>query len=75
MQLKHSQRRFSPTQYRDFRNADWDSIHARLGLVDWRLLFRDCDVDRMWFRFKSILDYVVEKYIPLKTFTPKRKTP
>ena len=32
-------------------------------------------MDRMWFRFKSIIDYVVENYIPLKTFTPKRKTP
>jgi len=55
-----------PTVQLDFWRADWESIHRHFAAVDWDTLLNCCDLDTMWARFKSLMEYVIELYVPTK---------
>ncbi len=52
--------------YRDFRKANYESISAELVLVNWAACLGNClSADDMWSSFLSILNRVLDKYVPL----------
>ena len=59
----------------NYNLADWDMIRAYLHLVNWAEIFRNCDCNEMWNRFKNKILYCINLYVPkTKAFTPKNVT-
>ena len=53
-------------QIPDWKNADMEGLKAELAEVDWEAKFRDQDCESCWGLFKTVLDELQSKYVPLK---------
>ena len=53
--------------FRDFRSADYDGMGEFLGTVDWANLFGPgTDVNHTWEVFTHILDFAIDRYVPIR---------
>ena len=50
----------------DWRRADMDGLKRELAEIDWETKFRDQTCETSWSEFKSALDELQAKYVPLK---------
>jgi len=61
-------------EYRNFNEADWDSINACLHQVDWSDLFVNCDTAaECCSEFYTVLNDCICKYVPLHVNNNLRK--
>ena len=62
--------------YRDYENVDYELLRAHLATIDWDSLFEsnDNDCNMMWTIFNSIIDNLMNEYVPVKEFS-ERKVP
>ena len=57
----------------NYCKGDYDSITAKLLLVDWKATFQNTTANQRWLIFKRVLATLTEEYIPLKEEFRKRK--
>ena len=59
----------------NFKRANWDGLNSDLNSVDW-LSHLDCiELDQAWFKFKRILNHLLEIHIPKITFKHNSQPP
>lgn len=54
--------------YRDFRNADYDSINTHLSWINWDILLEGQDLDEMIRAFYNQIYYTVHLFVPQRRF-------
>ena len=57
----------------NYCKGDYESITAKLLLVDWKATFQNTTANQRWLIFKRVLATLTEEYIPLKEEFRKRK--
>jgi hypothetical protein len=66
-ELTLSKRNKPPMKIRKFcfKKADWKSINEDLNKINWKSIFRNLDIKKKLDLFKSKLDIVLRKHIPM----------
>ena len=59
----------------NFKRANWDALNHELCHVNWNALLSCTEPEIAWVRFKSVLFYYVNKYIPTVTIKSEFKPP
>ncbi|MCP4487008.1 MAG: hypothetical protein GY820_06775, partial [Gammaproteobacteria bacterium] len=58
---------------RQFHKADYASMSQALGVIDWQILFSGIfDINDLWLLLKSILNQLIQVYVPLCGFLEVR---
>ena len=65
----------SPIIYYNFKNANWEFIHLHLSAVNWQQMLENSNVHQMWYRFKNLLEYLIDTYVPRNTLYAQKETP
>ena len=59
--------------YRDYKDVDYELLHAHLATIDWDSLFTgyEDDCNMLWGVFQSVIDDLVIQYVPIKEFSER----
>jgi len=58
--------------FRDFKNTDSESLLAEAATLPWNDCWFFSDVDSKVEHFTNLINYLFDKYVPLKVFTPRK---
>ena len=59
----------------NFKHAKWDRLNEELNSINWSLVLDSQEPDLAWLRFKEILNYHLDLYIPKITVKLNSKPP
>ena len=59
---------------RSMKNYDQETFVDMLGNVNWKCVLDVCDVNLAWYKFKGIIDQIINQIAPEKTVRVKSKT-